>query len=107
MSTIDVSDADFNQKILQSSKPVLVDFWAPWCGPCKLAEPVVEEIAEDYKDRLVVGKVNVDKNQALSQKYGVISIPTMVLFKDGKEVARQSGFSGKEAIVKLLDKIEL
>lgn len=107
MSTIDVSDADFNQKILQSSKPVLVDFWAPWCGPCKLAEPVVEEIAEDYKDKLVVGKVNVDKNQALAQKYGVMSIPTMVLFKDGKEVARQSGFSGKEAIVKLLDKIEL
>ena len=104
MAAINVSDNDFETQVIKSSLPVLVDFWAPWCGPCKMAGPVLDEIAETYKDKLVVAKVNVDENSLMPGKYGVMSIPTVVLFKGGAEVGRQTGFSGKEMYEELIKK---
>lgn len=99
------SGSDFDEKVLKSDKPVMVDFFADWCGPCKQAAPVIDELAEEYKDKMVIGKVNVDENQALAAKYGVMSIPTLIVFKDGKEAERMSGFAGKEGYVKLIKKV--
>ena len=104
MATINVTDSDFGAQVLQCRIPVLVDFWASWCGPCKLAGPILEEISGEYKDKLVIAKVNVDENNQMSGKYGVMSIPTVVLFKDGQEIGRQTGFSGKEAYLELISK---
>jgi thioredoxin 1 len=104
MATVNVKDSDFEEKVLQSRIPVLVDFWAPWCGPCKMAEPALKELSEQFKDKVSVVKVNVDDNRESSQKYSIMSIPTTVLFRKGKEVGRQVGFSGKEAFEKLIKK---
>jgi thioredoxin 1 len=104
MATINITDSDFDQKVLQSSIPVLVDFWAPWCGPCKMAEPVLEELSETYAGKAVIAKVNVDENQTCTGKYGVMSIPTTILFKNSAEVGRQTGFSGKQAFEDLIKK---
>lgn len=101
----DITDKDFEDKVLKTDKPVLVDFWAPWCGPCKIAGPVIEELAKEYKDKINVVKLNVDENQESAQKYGVLSIPTVVIFKDGKEEARQVGFAGKEGYEDLIKKV--
>lgn len=104
MASVNITDKDFDEKVLQSKTPVLVDFWATWCGPCRLAGPVLEELSEEYKDKVVVAKLDVDQNPVNSQKYGVMSIPTTVLFKNGKEVARQVGFSGKNAFEEIMKK---
>lgn len=102
MATTIINDQEFEEKVLKSGTPVLVDFWAVWCGPCKLAEPVLEELSETYKDKVNIVKVDVDKNQKYSGQLGILSIPTTVLFKDGKEVGRQIGFSGKQAFENLM-----
>src|SRR3972149_8708149 len=102
MATSTVTDADFEEKVLRSNIPVLVDFWAPWCGPCKMAEPVLEELSVAYKGKVMIAKLNVDENPTNSQKFGVMSIPTTILFKDGKETDRQVGFSGKNAFEELI-----
>jgi thioredoxin 1 len=81
-----------------------VDFWAEWCGPCKLAGPVLEELSETYKDKVIIQKLNVDESPAVPQKYGVMSIPTTILFKGGKEIGRQVGFSGKQIFEDLMKK---
>ncbi len=102
MAIHDVTDTDFDAKVLQSEKAVLVDFWAPWCGPCKMAAPVLEELSKEYDGKVAVMKVNVDENQQVTQKYGVMSIPTTILFKDGKEIDRHIGFAGKGPFEELM-----
>lgn len=103
MAVIKVTDATFEQEVLKNSLPVLVDFYAEWCGPCKMAEPVLEELSESYKDKVLIVKINVDENQ-IPSKYGVMSIPTTILFKGGNEVGRQTGFGGKQQFEELIKK---
>lgn len=105
MAVMHYTDQDFEEKVLKSAKPVMVDFFAEWCGPCKMAEPIIEELSEEYKDKMTIGKLDVDSNQATSGKYGVMSIPTVIMFKDGKEVDRMSGFAGKAGYERLIKKL--
>lgn len=104
MTITNINDSSFEEKVIKSSLPTLVDFWAPWCGPCKLAEPVLDELSETYKDKVVILKVNVDENPETAQKYSVLSIPTTILFKGGGEIGRQIGFAGKNAFEELIKK---
>ena len=99
---LDVTEATFEQEVLQSDKPVIVDFWAEWCGPCHAVAPVLEKIAEERSDEVKLVKVNIDEEQSLSVKYGVMSIPTMILFKDGEPSAAVVGAQPKGAIERSL-----
>jgi thioredoxin 1 len=99
----EVGDQNFEERVLQSETPVLVDFWAEWCVPCHMVSPVVEEIAQEKSGALAVAKVNVDDNPEVTRKYGVMSIPSLILFKDGQETARVVGARGKDAILKEID----
>ena len=98
----EITAANFDELVVNSTKPVLVDFWASWCGPCKMMGPVVDTIAEEQADKLVVGKINVDEQPALAQRFGVMSIPTILLFKDGKQAASSLGFMAKEKLLAAL-----
>jgi thioredoxin 1 len=100
-----VTDADFVETVLESKTPVLVDFWAAWCGPCRMLAPFVEELARDYAGKAVVAKMDTDANPQTPTKYGIISIPTLIIFKDGKEVDRIVGAVPKAMIVKKLDAV--
>lgn len=91
---VTLTDKNWSSEVASSSKPVLVDFWAPWCGPCRQIAPHVEALASEYGDKAVVGKLNIDESQAIAAQFGVMSIPTLLLFKDGKVVDRHVGFSG-------------
>jgi thioredoxin 1 len=95
----------FAKQVLQSSRPALVDFWAPWCPPCRQQAPVVDKIAQDYRGRVVVGKVNVDEQEELARRYQVEAIPTLVFFKGGKEVARLVGFTPREKLAAKLEEL--
>lgn len=100
---VEITDANFEEKVLQSDKPVMVDFWATWCGPCKMVGPIIEEVAEEYEGKAVVGKLDVDANQEFAAKFGVRNIPTVLVFKGGEMVARQVGAAQKSAYTKALD----
>ena len=103
-NTTPVTDQTFDKDVLQAAVPVLVDFWAEWCGPCKALGPKLEEIAAELKDKIKIAKVNVDENPGSPAKYGVRGIPTLILFKDGKEVDQIVGNHPKENILALLQK---
>ena len=96
---IEVNDGNFEKEVLDSSTPVLVDFWAAWCGPCRMVAPELEKLAEEESDRLKIAKLNVDDNRGTAARYGISSIPTMVLFKDGKEQKRLIGARSKARIL--------
>ena len=98
-----VGDQDFNEKVLSSDRPVLVDFWAEWCVPCHMVSPVVEEIGREYADKMRTAKLNVDDNPETTRKYGVMSIPTLIVFKDGQEKARVVGARGKDSILREIE----
>jgi thioredoxin 1 len=100
----DVSDSNFEADVLQSDRPVLVDFWAAWCAPCRMLAPTVEAVAEKYASNARVVKLNVDDNPSISQRYGIKGIPTLILFKGGKEEERVVGATSKEAIARMIDK---
>ncbi len=101
----EVTDENFDRDVLKASGPVLVDFWAAWCGPCKAIAPIVEEVASQYNGKVKVGKMDVDKNVATPQRYGVRGIPTLLLFKDGKVAEQIVGYVPKETIEKAITKV--
>ncbi len=102
---VELNDSSFDTEVINSEKPVLVDFWAPWCGPCKALGPVIEEISNDFVDRVKVGKVNVDENPEISMKFGIRSIPTLLVFKNGKLQDQIIGAVPKSEIEKALEKV--
>lgn len=102
MSAKHVTSQDFEEVVLKSDMPVLVDFYAEWCGPCKMAAPIIDEMAEEYKGKVSIVKLDVDESQEIAGKYGVMSIPTMILFKQGEEAQRKVGFGGRAGIEALI-----
>lgn len=102
MSTLKITEKNFDAEVMKSGEPVLLDFWAPWCGPCKMLGPVVEDVANETAGKAKVGKVNVDEEPDLAQRFGVASIPTLVLMKNGKVAATSVGFKPKAAILSML-----
>lgn len=102
---LQITDASFEEAVLKSDKPVLVDFGAEWCGPCRTLGPIIEELATEYEGRAVVGKVDVDNNQEFTAKYGVRNIPTVLMFKDGEVVGRQVGVASKKTYTDSLDSL--
>ncbi len=100
---IEITDANFEEVVLNSDKPVLVDFWAEWCGPCRMVGPIVEELSGEYDGKAVIGKVNVDENQEVSMKFGIRNIPTLLVFKNGEVVDKQVGVAPKNVLAQKLD----
>ena len=100
---LEITDATFDKIVLQSDKPVLVDLWAAWCGPCRMVGPIIDELSNEYDGKAVVGKVDVDSNQEFAAKYGVRNIPTVLLFKDGELVDRKVGVSPKQVYAEAID----
>lgn len=103
--TIHVTSNNYENEVMNSKEPVLIDFYADWCGPCKMMAPVVEELSEEYKEKAVFGKVNVDENPSLAQKYGVMSIPTFVVLKDGQVAGKAMGAIDKKELEEKLDAV--
>lgn len=105
MNEIKITATNFEKEVLQSQQPVLVDFWADWCGPCRMLAPVLEEIARDYEGSVKVGKVNVDEEMALAQRFNVSAIPMLLVFKNGQPVAQSVGYTPKEKLAAMLDNL--
>ena len=102
MSAVNINQNNYQRQVLASEKPVLLDFWAPWCGPCRMVVPIVEEIAAERPD-ILVGKINVDEQPELANEFGIMSIPTLVVMKDGKILKKATGARPKHAILAMLD----
>jgi|TARA_B100001250_G_scaffold284553_1_gene246644 thioredoxin 1 len=102
---LEITDANFEEVVLKSDKPVLVDFWAAWCGPCRMVGPVIEEISNEYSEKAVVGKVDIDSNQEYAAKYGVRNIPTVLVFHNGEIVGRQVGVAPKNTYTEAIDSL--
>ncbi len=100
---LEITDANFDELVLKSDKPVMVDFWAEWCGPCRMLGPIIEEVSKDYEGKAIVGKLDVDSNQEFAAKFGVRNIPTVLVFKDGELVNRQVGVSPKNVYTDSID----
>ena len=105
MKVIEVNKDNFEKEVLQAKKPVLLDFYADWCGPCKMAGPILEKLAIEYEGKVVIGKLDVDSNQEVAGKFGVMSIPTVIMFEKGEESNRQVGFAGKEGYETMIKKV--
>ena len=106
MAKLTLNDQNFEEEVLKSKTPVLVDFWAPWCGPCKMQEPIIDELAKDYEGKDVkIGKLNVDEASQTASKFQIMSIPTLVIFKDGKPVEQMMGVQDKDTLTEKLDKM--
>ncbi len=104
MKPVELNENNFEQEVLKANMPVLVDFWAVWCGPCKMIAPVVDELANEYEGKLKIGKVDVDNNQQIAMQYGIRSIPTLLIFKDGKVVEQIIGAAPKRSLIEKLSK---
>ena len=102
---LEITDATFEEVVLKSDKPVMVDFWAAWCGPCRMVGPIIDELSSEYEGKAVVAKMDVDQNQEFAAKYGVRNIPTVLLFKDGEMVNRQVGVAQKETYKEAIDSV--
>jgi len=102
---VEVNDSSFDQMVLQSKTPVLVDFWAAWCGPCRMVAPLVEELAGEYEGKVAMVKLNVDENPQIASQYGIMSIPTLLIFKDGAPVSNIVGFRPKAELQRSLDAV--
>ncbi|MDG2171406.1 MAG: thioredoxin TrxA [Gammaproteobacteria bacterium] len=98
-----LTDAEFENQVIKSDKPILVDYWAEWCGPCKMIAPVLEEVAEELSDKVLIGKLNVDENSQTPPKYGIRGIPTLMLFKNGEAVGTQVGAVSKSDLIKFIE----
>lgn len=102
MSAIHITKANFETEVLKSTVPVLIDFWAPWCSPCRSVAPIIEELSDEFSGKAKIGKINVDEEQELAQEFKVMSIPTILVFKDGKVANKMVGFRDKKDLIKLL-----
>jgi len=102
---LEFTDSNFEELVIKSDKPVLVDFWAEWCGPCRMIAPIVEELAKEYEGKAIVGKLDVDSNPAVAGKFGIRNIPTILFFKNGEVVDKQVGAAPKSAIAERLEKL--
>ena len=98
-------EKSFNEEVVKSEIPVIVDFWAEWCGPCHIMSPIIDEVAKEFEGKAKIGKVNVDENQVISSKYGIMSIPTILAFKDGKVIGQLVGARPKKDLVDLINKV--
>ena len=102
---LEITDSNFEETVLKSDKPVMVDFWAAWCGPCRMVGPIIDELSEEYDGKAIIGKIDIDSNQQYAAQFGVRNIPTVLVFKDGELVDRKVGVSSKNDYAESIDKL--